>query len=124
MNLDVNVTSTCNLGCKYCSEGHNPDMPDLAKIENSKTDVKSQDLIQFIDDVLLKTPDEKIQVSFWGGEPMMNMKYCIEVMFEYSHNKNVSFFFYTNGTYIKKYKTELTLLKDVFDNRFEIRIVK
>lgn len=75
MNLDINVTSTCNLGCKYCSEGHNPEMPDLAKIENSKTDVKTQDIIKFISKVHAKNPNEVIDISFWGGEPMMNMNY-------------------------------------------------
>jgi MoaA/NifB/PqqE/SkfB family radical SAM enzyme len=65
MNLDINVTSTCNLGCKYCSEGHNPDMPDLAKIENSKTDVKTQDIINFISKIREKS-NEKITISFWG----------------------------------------------------------
>lgn len=107
MNLDINVTSTCNLGCKYCSEGHNPDMPDLAKIENSKTDVKTQDIIKFISKVHEKKPNEVIDISFWGGEPMMNMTYCIDLMTFYAKNKNVKFFFYTNGTYIKKYKDNL-----------------
>ena len=107
MNLDINVTSTCNLGCKYCSEGHNPDVPDLAKIENSKTDVKTQEIISFISKVLEKNKDEEIKISFWGGEPMMNMPYCLDLMTFYKDNKNVSFFFYTNGIYIKKYKESI-----------------
>lgn len=107
MNIDINVTSTCNLGCKYCSEGHNPDMPDLAKIENSKTDVKTQDIIKFISNIHQKNKNETIKISFWGGEPMMNMKYCLDLMTFYKDNKNVDFFFYTNGTYIKKYKDSL-----------------
>lgn len=82
-------------------------MPDLAKIENSKTDVKTQDIIKFISKVHAKKPDEQIDISFWGGEPMMNMQYCLDLMTFYRKNKNVKFFFYTNGTYIKKFKEPL-----------------
>ncbi|MFZ9615199.1 MAG: radical SAM protein [Fluviibacter sp.] len=116
MNLDINVTSTCNLGCKYCSEGHNPDMPDLAKIENSKTDVKTQDIIKFISKVHAKKPDEIIDISFWGGEPMMNMTYCLDLMTFYAKNKNVKFFFYTNGTYIGKYRENLRVVNKLLGN--------
>ena len=107
MNIDINVTSTCNLGCKYCSEGHNPDMPDLAKIENSKTDVKTQEIINFITKLREKDKEEKIKISFWGGEPMMNMNYCLDLMLFYKDDINISFFFYTNGTYIKKFEKSL-----------------
>lgn len=116
MNIDINVTSTCNLGCKYCSEGHNPDMPDLAKIENSKTDVKTQDIIKFISKVHEKNPDEIIDISFWGGEPMMNMNYCLDLMTFYAKNKNVKFFFYTNGTYIGKYRDNLKVINKILGN--------
>lgn len=128
MNLDINVTSTCNLGCKYCSEGHNPDMPDLAKIENSKTDVKTQDIIKFISKVHEKRPDEIIDISFWGGEPMMNMNYCIDLMTFYAKNKYVKFFFYTNGTYIRKFKDRLSVVNKLLgqnhkgQNRLSIQI--
>lgn len=113
MNLDINVTSVCNLGCKYCSEGHNPIMPDLAKIENSKTVISIQDINEFIKKVHNKSPDEIIQISFWGGEPMMNFNFCLDLMTFYIKNNNIKFFFYTNGTYIKKYKNELKLINDL-----------
>lgn len=123
MNLDINVTSTCNLGCKYCSEGHNPDMPDLAKIENSKTDVKTQEIINFISKIREKNKDEKITISFWGGEPMMNMDYCLSLMLFYKDDTNINFFFYTNGTYIKKYKDSIKNINSLLGrNRFEIQI--
>lgn len=128
MNLDINVTSTCNLGCKYCSEGHNPDMPDLAKIENSKTDVKTQDIVKFISTVQEKNPNEEINISFWGGEPMMNIGYCIDLMMFYKDRKEVKFFFYTNGTYIGKYRNNLQEINEILGknhkgkNRLSIQI--
>lgn len=128
MTIDLNVTSTCNLGCKYCSEGHNPDMPDLAKIENSKTDVKTEEILKFIERIQIKNPNEQIQISFWGGEPMMNIKYCLDIMLLYKDNKNVKFFFYTNGTYINKYRSSLKNINELLgknklnENRLVIQI--
>ena len=128
MVLDINVTSTCNLGCKYCSEGHNPDMPDLAKIENSKTDVKTQNIIDFIQRVHETKPNEEFTISFWGGEPMMNMNYCIDLMAYYANNKNIKFFFYTNGMYIEKYKESIKNINTLLgkteqgENRLKIQI--
>jgi radical SAM protein with 4Fe4S-binding SPASM domain len=110
------------LGCKYCSEGHNPDMPDLAKIENSKTDVKTQDIINFISKIREKS-NEKITISFWGGEPMMNMNYCLDLMLYYKDDTNINFFFYTNGTYIEKYKDSLKNINELLGReRLEIQI--
>ncbi len=104
MTLDINVTSTCNLGCKYCSEGHNPDMPDLAKIENSKTDVKTQEIIDFIQRVQEKDPNEEIIIAFWGGEPMMNMPYCLDLMTYYAKNKKITFSFIQTECILKNIK--------------------
>jgi len=122
VNLDINVTSTCNLGCKYCSEGHNPDMPDLAKIENSKTDVKTLDIINFISKIRKEKPEEAIHISFWGGEPFMNFQYCYDLMKFYKNNEKVDFFFYTNGTYIKKYREKLKEINDLIGKRLVIQI--
>jgi radical SAM protein with 4Fe4S-binding SPASM domain len=91
-------------------------MPDLAKIENSKTDVKTLDIIKLISKIHAKNPQEIIDISFWGGEPMMNMKYCLELMAFYHKNKQVKFFFYTNGTYIKKYRESLENINKLLGN--------
>lgn len=102
-------------------------MPDKSIIENSKTDVETEKLLKFIDSVLAKNPEEQIHISFWGGEPMMNLKYCIDVMLYYKDIHNVTFFFYTNGTYIIKNLEKLVnvsnLLGDYLNQkRMEIQV--
>lgn len=123
MTIDINVTSTCNLGCKYCSEGHNPEMPDLAKIENSKTDVKTEHIIDFIARAKARNPQERFTIAFWGGEPMMNMKYCMDIMIYYRDDITINFFFYTNGFYIKRYREEIKNIHNLLGhNRVEIQV--
>ena len=122
MQLDINVTSTCNLGCLYCSEGHNPNEPDLSVIENSKTNVPKEDIIKLVQNVHSEKPEEPVNIAFWGGEPMMNMQYCTELMLHFKDDKRVSFFFYTNGMYIKKNKEKLNSINSLLDGRLEIQV--
>ncbi len=107
MKIDINVTSTCNLGCAYCSEGHNPLVPDKSIIENSQTKVSKEEINTFISRMKNEKPDEQVDISWWGGEPMINFKLCSDVMIEHRDDKQVTFFFYTNGMYIERYKNEL-----------------
>lgn len=97
-------------------------MPDLAKIENSKTDVKTQEFFAFIDKVKKHNPNEPITIAFWGGEPFMNFQYCLDVMNFFKNDLSINFFFYTNGTYIGKYKEELREINNVLKGRLEIQI--
>lgn len=102
-------------------------MPDKSIIENSKTDVKTQQLLDFISRVLERNPKEDIHISFWGGEPMMNLSYCIDVMLFYRNVPNVTFFFYTNGTYIKKNLEKLVNIDSLLgeykgERRMEIQV--
>lgn len=102
-------------------------MPDKSIIENSKTDVETEKLLAFIDSVLKRNPNEEIHLSFWGGEPMMNLSYCIDIMLYYKDNKSVTFFFYTNGTYIKKNLDKLINISNLLgtyrnEKRMELQV--
>ena len=103
MIFDINTTSVCNLGCLYCSEGKNPNMPDKSRILNSKTKVTIQDLDLLVNQVFEKDPKDDIVFAFWGGEPFLNFDFCKEVMYHFKDNNKISFLFYSNGFYIEKY---------------------
>lgn len=108
MNIDINLTSICNFGCRYCSEGQNPEMPNLARIENSKTRVPLQAFINFIDGL----SDKNVDIGFWGGEPFINFDYAYKVMNNYIQDSSKTFMFYTNGAYVEKYITELVKINN------------
>lgn len=118
-HIDINLTSTCNYGCKYCSEGHNPHTPSLSRIENAKTKVPLQVLIHFLDG--FKNSDE-IKIGFWGGEPLLNFQYSKQVMLHYADDPKYSFLFYTNGYYVPKYINELIEINSCLGNRLQLQI--
>lgn len=107
MNLDLCTTNVCNFGCKYCSEGQYSF--DLIKERNlkGKTKVTPKEVRRIID----ASGDSHHLLSFWGGEPLLNFDFCKEIMREFAHD-NVSFLFYANGYYVKKYIKELKEFSD------------
>ena len=107
MIFDINTTSVCNLGCRYCSEGKNPNVPDKSRILNSKTKVKISDLDLLVNQVRSENPSEDIVFAFWGGEPFINFEFCKEVMEHFEKDARISFLFYSNGWYIEKYIDDL-----------------
>lgn len=103
--IDINVTSTCNLACTYCSEGFECGLSSAYEENTSLT-------LDNIEEFMNKIPNPKKSIYFWGGEPFVNYEFCRGVMEKYKENKNYSFFFYTNGVYLKKYLKDLVRLNE------------
>lgn len=95
--IELMVCQCCNLACTYCyaSEGeyHNPGW--MSEDAGKKA----------IDFLFAKTKDSSVSISFFGGEPLMNMS-LIKNLVKYAnqlalhHNKRVSYSVTTNGTLI------------------------
>tara|TARA_B100000953_G_scaffold297042_1_gene291038 strand:- start:380 stop:1708 length:1329 start_codon:yes stop_codon:yes gene_type:complete len=98
LNIDINVTSICNLACTYCSEGESCG---LSSEFLKQTDLSPKELV----DNILKVKFSKyksVSLYFWGGEPFQNFPFCKQVIEELAYIPQVNFMFYTNGTYLKK----------------------
>jgi MoaA/NifB/PqqE/SkfB family radical SAM enzyme len=65
MVIDINVTSTCNLACTYCSEGYECGLSTEFEENTSVT-------LDNIEEFMAKISDPKKDVYFWGGEPFVN----------------------------------------------------
>lgn len=115
MVIDINVTSTCNLACVYCSEGFECGLSSAYEENTSIT-------LDNIEEFMGKLSDPKRDIYFWGGEPFVNWEFCKGVIDKYKHDPNYSFFFYTNGVYLKKYMTELVQLTEEIGNRLSIQV--
>ena len=116
MVIDLNVTSTCNLACTYCSEGFECGLSTAYEEDTSVT-------LDNIEEFFSKIKDPKKEVYFWGGEPFVNYEFCRGVMEKYKHDRNYSFFFYTNGVYIKKYLKDLVRLnEELGPNRLRLQV--
>lgn len=115
MVIDINVTSTCNLACTYCSEGYECGLSTAYEENTSVT-------LDNIEEFMSKLSDPKKEIYFWGGEPFVNFEFCKGVIEKYIDNPNFSFFFYTNGVYFKKYLKELVRLHNLLGNRLKFQI--
>jgi radical SAM protein with 4Fe4S-binding SPASM domain len=113
--IDLNVTSTCNLACTYCSEGFECG---LSTIFEENTYVTLDNVQELMDSI----KDPKKDIYFWGGEPFVNWEFCKGVMEKYQHDPNYSFFFYTNGVYLKKYLSQLVEFNKVLGSRLRIQV--
>jgi radical SAM protein with 4Fe4S-binding SPASM domain len=115
MVIDINVTSTCNLACTYCSEGFECGLSTAYEENTSVT-------LQNIEDFMNRISDPKKEIYFWGGEPFVNYEFCRGVMEKYKDNPNYKFFFYTNGVYLKKYLKDLVAFHNAMPGRLNIQV--
>jgi len=72
VELQLFTTLNCNMSCKYCSEG-------VGNIRNSQSEIKYNlnQLEEFVD---THFKDKEIIVTFYGGEPLLNMDYMKDVV--------------------------------------------
>ena len=109
-HIGFEVTDSCNLDCLYCIYGKYYDSYDLRT--NKKIDVeKSKKLIDYLIGAINSPRNINIQnnifISFYGGEPLLNMEFIKEIV-EYTQSKrlnNIVFHYMmtTNAIYLKKY---------------------
>lgn len=117
MNYAIWVTTSCNLQCKYCYEGHNK--PDMI-LDKEKAD----DILRFIEKDLKENKDSDLTIDFHGGEPFLNfkiIKYLVEKFIKkYASKRNVTFGTTTNATimndeildFIKEFIPDITVSLD------------
>jgi uncharacterized protein len=117
--IDLNVTSTCNLSCTYCSEGFECGL-------STKFDENTSVTLEDVENLMNSISDPKKEIFFWGGEPFVNYKFCRSVIEKYRDDPNVSFFFYTNGVYLQKYLFDLLAINKELNkygpNRLSIQV--
>ena len=110
LHFEINVTDSCNMKCKYCSE----------LIRNRENLYISSEAVEAYLSYMKRavTRYKEIVINFFGGEPLLNVpviKYVTDTMAEYD---NVKYNIITNGTLIK----DNTVFFDKYKDRFNIQI--
>ncbi|GHV40054.1 radical SAM peptide maturase [Bacteroidia bacterium] len=105
--LTIEVTEKCNLKCQYCYYGEYYKMGESRDLKDLIFD-KTKTILDF---VIEKQKTEynaslssTLYISFYGGEPLMNMG-LISKIIHYSdkfNNRKMSFSMTTNGTLLRK----------------------
>jgi len=70
LNLTVLTTLQCNFACDYCYQGDHGDYNKFAQKMSMETAVK---LAAWIDRELARVAPEKMILTFFGGEPLLNL---------------------------------------------------
>lgn len=107
MNFAVWITSACNMKCKYC-------YVDEKKGPHSFLDEDIPQLIQFMKENI--NVGEKVQISFFGGEPLLNFKGIQRIIDFISEKKpfQAEFYLTTNGLLITETIAKYFTQKEVF----------
>ncbi|WP_343015472.1 radical SAM/SPASM domain-containing protein [Akkermansia muciniphila] len=117
--LELALSESCNLACKYCYCATSRDMPSKGLMTEQVARMAITWLFAF------SGKSEQVSITFFGGEPLLN-KPVIRFSLEYSqhlaklHGKKVFYSMTTNGTllddeiigYIKKYNFGLMVSLD------------
>lgn len=98
------LTNNCNLCCKYCFvEQHPENMPLSVAIDAVELLIKNHDKLKELNQL---PEDDIIDITFFGGEPMLRYKEVIVPLIEYIYTNNYqdlfNFSMTTNGTLLNK----------------------
>jgi uncharacterized protein len=104
------VTDACNLQCTYCA--YRELYTNYDKRENQYADPsKARILIDFIIEKLQtpsnKSPHKKVMIGFYGGEPLLNMDFIMDIV-SYTKQRETEYITFkymmtTNGVLLKKH---------------------
>ena len=100
-------TDSCNLSCTYCAYGKIYEGFDVRTGEKINTN-NAIKLLKYIFDLQPKNKNKKLYISFYGGEPLLNMdfiKKIVEISNQFNEEKELQleFSMTTNATLIHKY---------------------
>ena len=95
--LTIELTGKCNLRCKYCI--YNDAFEGMRTFNTSSIDFETAR--KAIDFVYAHCNEERLAITFYGGEPLLNfqvMRQCIDYCLKNLTHKNLYFSFTTNLT--------------------------
>lgn len=95
--LTIELTGNCNLRCKYCI--YNDYYEGMRTFNTSYIDFETAK--KAIDYVYAHSNEDRLAITFYGGEPLLNfkvMKECIDYCLENIKHNNLYFSFTTNLT--------------------------
>ncbi|WP_303895450.1 MULTISPECIES: radical SAM peptide maturase [Dysgonomonas] len=116
--LTIEVTEKCNLKCKYCYYGEYYNMGENREYKDITFD-RVNNILNFLDkrqkSIYNESLDSTLYISFYGGEPLMNMP-LISKAVEHSanfNNRKLQFSMTTNGTLLRKKHIEYLVKHNV-----------
>ena len=102
--ISIELTENCNLACKYCAyrELYN----DYERTNKSLDIDKLSTLFSELGKYWINTPKKEVVISFYGGEPLLEIEKIKEIVFllkKYSKYRTFTFQMTTNGTLLREH---------------------
>lgn len=111
--VEVTASDACNKRCSYCFE----------KCKESQMNVEEQarqlELLKKLCEEFDPERFDRLKISFWGGEPMLNYKFVHDVIQETSKFDFVDWHVFSNGTLAEQFKT--MILDEDFSSKLKDR---
>lgn len=115
--IEFTTTQKCNCRCDYCFE-----CGDQHHMDNSIQNKCIELLVEYCK-TFDSTKHRYLIVTFWGGEPFLNVDFILHVINATSAYGFVEYRSYSNGTQIQNYAKVIELLKSKnIENRFQMQL--
>lgn len=117
VTIDITVTGSCNKRCSYCFEhGH-------TGRNNPETRTRELRLV----DEYCRTFDSgkfnNVMLSFWGGEPLLDIDFMLEIIDVLRKYDFVKYILYSNGTLVDNWKKFISDSRvQAVKDRFQIQL--
>ena len=106
LGLFISFTSGCNFACRYCYESYKDHPSSIGLLSEDKWQV----LLKYINDQVNKNPLKNLDVTFYGGEPLLNYKIVLRAAQDLKmlseKNLNVTIGLITNGSLLTNERAE------------------
>lgn len=113
------VTALCNLRCKYCIQGDLYEFKKEYRINKTLNRDSAIRLLDYILELKIKYNQRKIYISFYGGEPLLNVDLIKEIVLyleKYKYEIDINYLMTTNATILAQN------IHYLCDNKFGIMI--
>lgn len=109
-HIGFEVTEACNLKCTYCIYGdfyNNHDKRNCKQIDIRKAKLLIDFLVDKLNSPANYSSKNEVIISFYGGEPLLNMHFIREIVYYTQQMQNdhilFNYMMTTNAIYLKKY---------------------
>lgn len=102
ITFSIALSEQCNLNCTYCN---------VDKLSKKKISPKL--FLEKFEKIRFQNPHEKIQIDFYGGEPLLQWNEIQEIIEETQNDPNVVYYMPTNGLLLTEDKIDYLNEKEV-----------
>lgn len=99
--IEITTTDDCNCNCKYCFE-HNNNY--CKKDRNLKIEERQIELLKATCQQFKRDKYQWLTISFWGGEPLLNIDFMLDIINVTCQYDFVRYHIYSNGTLVEHFK--------------------